>query len=181
MDALNNDLLKLLTCPSCSKYMKEGAIYVCVSGKAKTVPNFCKTLISGHSICDLCWNIESCPVCKLAMSDIRNFSLEAISSLLYYPCTNENQGCPHAMKREELVEHQALCDYRSYKCMLNKYCCWQGTRDKLKKHYLDKHDGNVLIGEGNVCLWKNDKPDYTVYVSYLYFNPKKYTLFFIFS
>ncbi|XP_044264355.1 E3 ubiquitin-protein ligase sina-like isoform X2 [Tribolium madens] len=111
-----------------------------------------------------CWNINSCPICKLKMSDIRNFSLESVSSVLHYPCNNEIRGCSHYMKLEECAEHHQICDYRNYRCMFDKYCSWQGTRDTLKKHYVDKHDNNVLIGNENVCLWKQDKPDYTVYL-----------------
>ncbi|EFA06066.2 putative E3 ubiquitin-protein ligase sinah-like Protein [Tribolium castaneum] len=148
MNSLNCELLKVVKCPSCSQYMK-APIYVCVKG---------------HSICDSCWDIASCPICKLGMSDTRNFSLESVCTVLQYPCSNEMRGCSHYMKLEEFAEHQERCDYRNYRCMFEKYCCWQGTRDKLKKHYVDKHDNNVLIGSTSMCLWKEDQPDYTVHL-----------------
>ncbi|XP_068894221.1 E3 ubiquitin-protein ligase Siah1-like [Tenebrio molitor] len=149
MNNLNIELLKALQCSCCFDYMK-GVIYIC---------------FTGHSVCDTCWNAHnSCLICEYALTDTRNYSLEGVCGLVEYPCENNDKGCPQYLKLEELEEHRQLCDYRSYSCNLDKQCSWEGRRDQLKKHYLDKHDDNVLIGEECTCLWKHDKPGHTVYL-----------------
>ncbi|XP_063918528.1 E3 ubiquitin-protein ligase sina-like [Zophobas morio] len=105
---------------------------------------------------------NSCPVCKLALTDTRNFSLETVSTIVYYPCNNVESGCQQCLPIEEIDEHHLICDYRSYACRLSKYCSWEGTRDELKKHYFAKHDNNILIGRECFSLWKQEKPDYTI-------------------
>ena len=107
---------------------------------------------------------NSCPVCKLALTDTRNFSLETVSTIVYYPCNNVESGCQQCLPIEEIDEHHLICDYRSYACRLSKYCSWEGTRDELKKHYFAKHDNNILIGRECFSLWKQEKPDYTINV-----------------
>lgn len=104
-------MLDEFECPVCMNYMQP-PIRMCVAG---------------HSFCEACFEkISTCPVCKKAKSDTRNFALEKMFEKFQFPCKYRSHGCKDETKGPLLNQHLENCDYREISCPVLASCKWIG-------------------------------------------------------
>ncbi|KAJ8970410.1 hypothetical protein NQ317_006183 [Molorchus minor] len=117
----------------------------------------------GHSICSSCWKgLATCPSCNKDLSKTRNYSLESLVEIIFYPCRNSDYGCSEFLKLNEIDDHLNLCSFRNYRCRFEE-CDWEGKRTQIEDHYLMAHQQSVIVGPDNLCWWKNKEYDvYTI-------------------
>ncbi|KAF5298241.1 hypothetical protein FQR65_LT09752 [Abscondita terminalis] len=140
---MHNNILFDLECPVCNWYMCE-PIYQC---------------ISGHSVCNNCKsNVQHCPTCRANMSDIRNFTLEAVSSHVKLYCENKKSGCLDILSVSDYKNHVDECASRGVECPFqeNLHCNWIGSYSSCMKHLLDKHKDWVLENSNLISFLLDD-------------------------
>ncbi|KAI4454870.1 e3 ubiquitin-protein ligase siah2 [Holotrichia oblita] len=150
-----NKVFARMECPVCFLSFKP-PIYQCVNG---------------HSFCSDCTDkLKKCPTCSYAMSQTRNYTLEAIvDEMLRKPCPNSTQGCSQRLFPEELEEHRRVCDNRIYTCPMNSIgiCEWKGQRDfGLHQHVKEKHSWNT--SQKFYTAWTITTPQYPMSFHYLH-------------
>ncbi|PSN32489.1 hypothetical protein C0J52_24140 [Blattella germanica] len=133
-EELQQSLLKNLECPVCMEYM--------------TPPiNLCH---NGHNICNNCRpNLQTCPTCRQEILLARNYALEDLCLKLNYPCKFHEDGCKEHFTGLLIKEHQAVCNYGSHNCPVDKIpgldCAWRGPFKELVTHIEKEHAGLVCL------------------------------------
>lgn len=138
MEGLLDELLVELECPVCSNYM---------------VPPIRQCTI-GHSICEQCRKkLPKCPLCQSQFTQSKNISLEALARKMQYPCVNKISGCMAQLSLQEREAHERTCNYKGYKCAMEK-CPWIGKIEDLAKHWDSKKMTSKPYTANNVCHTK---------------------------
>lgn len=120
----NNKLLKYMECPVCNEYMN---VHI-------------KQCNQGHSICKTCrQKLQECPLCKSGFGSARNYALESVSSLMYFPC--KNNGCKLHVSGNDIEKHELECRYKHYQCpfLIKLNCKWKGLHGQITEHLLEQH------------------------------------------
>jgi len=114
-------LIRLFDCPVCHDWVT-GPIVQCRKG---------------HIVCGPCKSkgLKACPVCKQRFSDVTNWMMEQVSSLISFPCRFQSHGCPEYHELAHRVGHEALCSYRPVSCHYSVRGCTQ----VLLFHLMEKH------------------------------------------
>jgi E3 ubiquitin-protein ligase SIAH1 len=123
---LSKDVLEQLECPVCLEYMLP-PIILCGNG---------------HNICSSCKpKLPSCPTCRETFSQARNKALEKLALKVESPCRNKVNGCTLTFPVTLIREHQEVCEYNPFECLLHKYvhCKWTGPFRAIKQHLTQKH------------------------------------------
>ncbi|KAI4459005.1 e3 ubiquitin-protein ligase siah2 [Holotrichia oblita] len=123
-----NGILQQLECPICLEYMTP-PILQCHGG---------------HSFCQPCRKkITTCPTCRSAIGNTRNFLLENITSTIPYPCKYKKYGCNFSTSANNIQKHQAACIKVPCRCIMND-CSWEDRHSKLVAHLTKTHKDNFL-------------------------------------
>jgi len=114
-------LIRLFDCPVCHDWVT-GPIVQCRKG---------------HIVCGPCKSkgLKACPVCQQRFSDVNNWMMEQVSSLISFPCRFEGHGCAEYHELAHRVGHEALCSYRPVSCQYSVRGCTQ----VLLFHLMEKH------------------------------------------
>ncbi|KAL3288537.1 hypothetical protein HHI36_002977 [Cryptolaemus montrouzieri] len=144
------DLLEQLECPICTDYF--------------TIP--IKQCTSGHSICGKCTErLGQCSICQAPFTEIRNFSVEALSLKMIYPCINKNAGCTALLSYTEREQHELQCCSQGLQtsCQM-KGCSFTVTGDPaaVKSHWQAKKNSCKIYGPFNKCTLKIKSESYFV-------------------
>ncbi|MFS7988670.1 putative seven-in-absentia protein, TRAF [Helianthus anomalus] len=59
---------------------------------------------------------NQCPTCRQELGNIRSFALEKFVQLLQLPCRYSSSGCLEIIPYSAKLPHEALCNFRHYKC-----------------------------------------------------------------
>lgn len=149
---LDEKLLNFLECPICSNFMKP-PILQC---------------LSGHSICSTCRpKLGQCPTCRSSFGNTRNYSLEAVSSGVRYPCVYRDFGCVVTMPPTQIIQHEGECPVRPYTCPLKDVllCHWEGTHSNISTHLKACHSEKVKFTNHlkTTLVFSFDHVQYDVY------------------
>lgn len=151
-EELDEKLLNYFECPVCSHFMKP-PIYQC---------------LSGHSICSYCRpKVGQCPTCRSSFGSTRNYTLEALSNGVRYPCIYRDLGCQVIMPSADIVQHEQECSLRPYTCPLKDVilCHWEGTHSTITTHLKACHSEKIKFTNylKTVILFSFDHVQYDVY------------------
>lgn len=103
-----DDVLHLLTCPSCSSHVSAPVTQ-------------CRR---GHVYCrDCAQALATCLVCRQGWVDTPNNTLDNIIKLIALPCKYGYQGCPVITFQSERLAHQTVCEYRPVYCQYSSHGC----------------------------------------------------------
>ncbi|PNF16916.1 hypothetical protein B7P43_G04210 [Cryptotermes secundus] len=123
MATLTKELLKELECPVCLEYFRQ-PIVLCTNG---------------HNVCGKCKaQLEKCPLCRSAFMQTRNLALESVTGKLKVACRNRKFGCNKAFTLVNIMEHEAKCQWRPYKCLVQN-CTTEYLLNGLIKHLVTVH------------------------------------------
>ena len=121
----SEELREDLECPVCFKIPRTTPIYQCDQG---------------HIHCKTCHpRLETCPVCRRPIGNIRSLVLEKVISKLPVQCINTDNGChePQALP-EKMIQHEKICHFRIVKCILtpcqNSFILSDVVNHLKKKH-----------------------------------------------
>ncbi|XP_075973474.1 E3 ubiquitin-protein ligase Siah1-like [Anticarsia gemmatalis] len=157
--------VELPECPVCLETMS-APIYQCQSG---------------HSLCNICTqNLMPpiCPICRLNVTQMRNWQLEEIVSKAKVPCPNKSFGCIYTMVAKDMDEHIKECIFRAMDCPLGVVfgkCSWSGKLKEIMEHFKDRHPENCNVATdeeveiSNVDIKKDDRHVYLVAQSKMHF------------
>ncbi|KAL1439408.1 hypothetical protein MTO96_010227 [Rhipicephalus appendiculatus] len=68
---------------------------------------------NGHVVCSSCReNVDSCPVCKEELNNIRNLALEKLAEKVKFPCKFNPAGCTFKLSAADKLWHQSVCRFR---------------------------------------------------------------------
>ncbi|KAL1439413.1 hypothetical protein MTO96_010232 [Rhipicephalus appendiculatus] len=96
---------------------------------------------NGHLVCATCRaNVDTCPVCREQLDDIRNLALERIAERVKFPCKFKSSGCTLMLSVADKLLHQSICLFRSFRCPYpSGKCKWQGSADEIRGHLVSSH------------------------------------------
>lgn len=120
----NTKLLKCMECPVCNEYMNLQI----------------RQCSQGHSICKDCrQKLQECPLCKSGFGASRNYMLESVSSLMYFPC--KNRDCKRYITGEMIEKHELECKFKYHQCpfLIKLNCKWKGLYEEITEHLLAAH------------------------------------------
>lgn len=125
-----SDIFGFFECPVC-KVIMNSPIYICNGG---------------HSVCGDCKiNLSSCPVCRSAMSSIRNYMLESVTEKIRYNCI---YNCGLKYYGNEIKDHYLICAFRPFTCPVDKNqpgaCTFVGKYSEFSTHFKVKHPNSVI-------------------------------------
>uniref|UniRef100_A0A6P7FD53 E3 ubiquitin-protein ligase n=1 Tax=Diabrotica virgifera virgifera TaxID=50390 RepID=A0A6P7FD53_DIAVI len=130
-------IAELLCCPYCLSYMYPPI-------------NQC---LNGHNICHECYfRVLTCPTCRESKSLVaRNYTLEAIFSILNLPCKYNDLGCDYISVGEKIRNHEDYCWYKKKKCPFATYdtCPWIDSMFSLRNHLLKSHSPSFVESRKN--------------------------------
>ncbi|EDS42357.1 seven in absentia [Culex quinquefasciatus] len=138
-----------LKCPGCAQPMY-GPIFLCTAG---------------HSICTHCCRkvgMSSCPLCRNKMTDMRNYTLEAIAAKVQFPCTHAARGCTVRLPLELLWWHKDRCGFKQIECFMGKVwenCSWHGCEKDWNEHCVADHQDKVYNSPDIVLTWNYASDD----------------------
>lgn len=100
-------------------------------------------LFLGHSLCSECLTkVQTCPNCRCALGNTRNFTLEKLTTKVLYTCRNKEAGCAFVTTSENIREHESSCNLTTIPCLLK---CGQDFRKaQLWPHVTAKHQESIL-------------------------------------
>uniref|UniRef100_A0A182N8I5 RING-type E3 ubiquitin transferase n=1 Tax=Anopheles dirus TaxID=7168 RepID=A0A182N8I5_9DIPT len=126
-----DSIVSEVKCPGCAEPM-DGPITMCATG---------------HSICAVCRVKRGmCPLCGDRVTELRNYTLEAIVSKVQFPCKNALKGCAVRLPLQLLRWHRERCGYKLIECFMGKVwgaCGWHGCERDWLAHCLEAHDDHV--------------------------------------
>jgi E3 ubiquitin-protein ligase SIAH1 len=135
-----HDLLEELECPVCFEYFQP-PIAICKNG---------------HSICGKCKSkVRSCPVCRAAILNTTNITLEKVMQKLKVRCEFSNSGCNVTSSILEIRKHELSCPRRPYKCPITE-CNWNRPLSDIKIHLQMRHDILVQAQNGEYITTLGD-------------------------
>ncbi|XP_017028136.1 probable E3 ubiquitin-protein ligase sinah [Drosophila kikkawai] len=131
-------LYSLLECPVCFGYMMP-PIMQCPRG---------------HMICHSCRQMVTlCPVCRAALSSIRNLGMEKVASKLIFPCKYSHLGCQARLAYSEKNIHEERCECSLYSCPYpDDKCVWQGPLGDVYEHLISTHE-NIITMDGTDIIF----------------------------
>ncbi|XP_076268484.1 uncharacterized protein LOC143201364 isoform X1 [Rhynchophorus ferrugineus] len=130
---IGETLLQYFECPVCKSFMRP-PIYQCQSG---------------HSICNACKpRLDKCPTCRAAFGIGRNYSLEALTTGVSYPCVFHDLGCMMSLSQAEIALHEGVCPYKPYHCPFAQ-CTMSGTYELIMNHLQEFHPDHLVVSETN--------------------------------
>lgn len=149
---LDEKLLNFFECPICNNFMKP-PIHQC---------------LSGHSVCSNCRpKLGQCPTCRSSFGNTRNYTLEALSSGVHYPCTYRDLGCVISLPPTQIIQHEGECALRPYTCPLKDVllCHWEGTHSTISTHLKACHSEKVKFTNHlkTTLVFSFDHVQYDVY------------------
>lgn len=101
---------------------------------------------SGHSLCNNCTQSlvpPVCPICRQAMTQMRNWQLEDIVHKAKVPCPNKSFGCVYTMINADVEDHLKECIFREMECPLGAVfgkCSWRGKVKEMMDHFKERHE-----------------------------------------
>ncbi|XP_047529844.1 E3 ubiquitin-protein ligase SIAH1-like [Vanessa atalanta] len=110
---------------------------------------------SGHSICNSCTRIllpPICPICRQAMTQMRNWQLEELISKATVPCPNRSSGCVYTMVSTDMEDHLKECIFREMACPLGIVfgrCSWTGKLKDILDHFKERHPNHCYMNTDN--------------------------------
>ncbi|XP_035908548.1 E3 ubiquitin-protein ligase SIAH2 [Anopheles stephensi] len=126
-----DSIVSEVKCPGCAEPM-DGPITMCGTG---------------HSICAVCRAKRgTCPLCGDRVTELRNYTLEAIVSKVQFPCKNSAKGCAVRLPLQLLRWHKERCGYKLIECFMGKVwgaCGWHGCERDWMAHCLEAHADHV--------------------------------------
>uniref|UniRef100_A0A182M2G9 RING-type E3 ubiquitin transferase n=1 Tax=Anopheles culicifacies TaxID=139723 RepID=A0A182M2G9_9DIPT len=126
-----DSIVSEVKCPGCAEPM-DGPITMCSTG---------------HSICAICRvKRGTCPLCGDRITELRNYTLEAIVSKVQFPCKNATKGCAVRLPLQLLRWHKERCGYKLIECFMGKVwgsCGWHGCERDWMAHCLEAHADHV--------------------------------------
>ncbi|XP_040173192.1 uncharacterized protein LOC120905917 [Anopheles arabiensis] len=126
-----DSIVSEVKCPGCAEPM-DGPITMCGTG---------------HSICAVCRvKRGTCPLCGDRVTELRNYTLEAIVSKVQFPCRNAVKGCSVRLPLQLLRWHKERCGYKLIECFMGKVwggCGWHGCERDWLAHCLAEHADHV--------------------------------------
>uniref|UniRef100_A0A182R0S6 RING-type E3 ubiquitin transferase n=1 Tax=Anopheles farauti TaxID=69004 RepID=A0A182R0S6_9DIPT len=126
-----DSIVSEVKCPGCAEPM-DGPITMCATG---------------HSMCAVCRTKRGvCPLCGDRVTELRNYTLEAIVSKVQFPCKNAVKGCSVRLPLQLLRWHRERCGYKLIECFMGKVwgaCGWHGCERDWMTHCLEAHDDHV--------------------------------------
>lgn len=126
---LHRKVLPYFECPVCSNYMKP-PIFQC---------------LAGHSICNACKpKLKHCPTCRGCFGDVRNYSFEALSNDMHFPCSHHNEGCSTVLPVKDITRHEVECYLQPYSCPFTE-CGWHGIYSAIIGHLQDQHKDRITF------------------------------------
>lgn len=151
LDTAEETIIDYITCPKCKDYIQP--------------PSHCCE--NGHFICHKCKKkVKICPVCKVEnYPNKKNTIFDMILKEMYYPCGNQENGCPGYFKYEEIKEHQQVCEYQLLPCTFQS----AGCPLKFKLNEKSEHEQQCHFGVScriffklkgtvqEVCHWRGFK------------------------
>ncbi|XP_065077502.1 uncharacterized protein LOC135700790 [Ochlerotatus camptorhynchus] len=136
-----DSIVSELKCPGCAQALY-GPIWLCETG---------------HSICSHCSSrISACPLCRKKLTDMRNYTLEAIAGKVQFPCTHAGRGCTVRLPLELLWWHKDRCGYKKVECFMGKVwenCSWHGCEKDWISHCVTEHQDKVYSSPDIVLTW----------------------------
>ncbi|EAT42654.1 AAEL005826-PA [Aedes aegypti] len=136
-----DSIISELKCPGCAQALY-GPIYLCQTG---------------HSICTQCsGRISACPLCRKKLTEMRNYTLEAIAAKVHFPCTHAARGCTVRLPLELLWWHKDRCGYKQIECFMGKVwedCSWHGCEKDWIGHCVTEHQDKVYNLPDIVLTW----------------------------
>ncbi|XP_072394628.1 uncharacterized protein [Diabrotica undecimpunctata] len=146
-------LLANMECPVCLDFMLP-PIYQCANG---------------HSYCEKCKiKIENkCALCRVAIHETRNFTLEKMIELLIYPCKYHKAGCTYSCISTEIRDHEICCEFGPFICPLKDTanCDWEGSHSKLFDH-IDNNHNEFILKSDQISIPFNDQTMKTYIIKY---------------
>ena len=152
------DLQEDIQCPVCFKVPRSTPIYQCSEG---------------HIHCKSCHpKLQSCPVCRAEIGNIRNLMLERIISRLPTRCNFFEHGCMiEKQLPKDMLNHESSCNFRVIKCMFSD--CTDtfpisDTMDHIKMKHSEVHlekkstvTFQVPLGENSISHDEVDQKSWT--------------------
>ncbi|XP_058445317.1 uncharacterized protein LOC131426529 [Malaya genurostris] len=136
-----DSIVSELKCPGCAQPL-HGPVYLCQTG---------------HSVCLRCSSrISCCPLCPKKITDMRNYSLEAIASKVHFPCDNAIRGCSARLPLDLLFWHKDRCGYKQIECFMGKVwenCRWKDCEKDWIEHCISEHQDKVYSSPDIVLTW----------------------------
>ncbi|XP_055533614.1 uncharacterized protein LOC129723427 [Wyeomyia smithii] len=136
-----DSLVSELKCPGCAQPLF-GPI------------NLCQT---GHSVCSRCSSrLNTCPLCPKKVTEMRNYTLEAIASKVHFPCDHAIRGCTVRLPLELLWWHKDRCGFKQIDCFMGKVwenCRWIGCEKDWIEHCVSEHQDKVYNSPDIVLTW----------------------------
>ncbi|XP_058830535.1 uncharacterized protein LOC131689455 [Topomyia yanbarensis] len=130
-----------LKCPACAQPL-HGPIFLCQTG---------------HSICSRCAaRVSCCPLCPKKMTDMRNYTLEAIAGKVHFPCDHSARGCPVRLPLDLLFWHKDRCGFKQIDCFMGKVwenCRWKDCEKDWIEHCVTEHRDKVYSSPDIVLTW----------------------------
>jgi len=131
LDTIKTSELKdLLECPVCLRVPRSTPIYQCARG---------------HVVCKDCKpNVNTCPICRDVLGNIRSLVSEKVLEKLPTPCKYSDSGCEVELMRSELPSHEKECQYRSVNCV-DLACQQSVSLCKLLNHIDNDHETEDFV------------------------------------
>lgn len=109
---------------------------------------------NGHLVCSSCRaNVDTCPVCREQLDDIRNLALEKIAEKVKFPCKFKSSGCTLMLSAADKLMHQGVCLFRFFRCPHpSGQCQWQGCADEVRGHLLSAHPFVSALKDKEIML-----------------------------
>jgi hypothetical protein len=136
MDDTSSEVLEVLKCPVCKRYMMP------------PIP-LCK---NGHSLCSTCrQKVDKCPTCRQQFLKARSRLLDTIVKKIKYRCKYHEEGCQFISKSNSIKFHEFYCPHRPFSCpfsvVVTKDLCWSGQVRLMWDHIRNNHADLTLPGE----------------------------------
>ncbi|OWR48819.1 hypothetical protein KGM_213302 [Danaus plexippus plexippus] len=105
---------------------------------------------SGHSLCSSCTKAlmpPICPLCRQAMTQVRNWQLEDLLLKATMNCPNRIIGCAYTTVASNMENHIKECIYREMICPLHVFgrCSWSGKLKEMLDHFKEHHSQNLIM------------------------------------
>ncbi|XP_055619835.1 uncharacterized protein LOC129764608 [Toxorhynchites rutilus septentrionalis] len=136
-----DSIVSELKCPGCAQPLY-GPIVLCQTG---------------HSICAQCpKRLSTCPLCRKKLTEMRNYTLEAIAAKVHFPCMHSSRGCTVRLPPQLIMWHKERCGFKQVECFMGKVwenCAWVGSDKDWMDHCITGHQDKVYSSPDIVLTW----------------------------
>lgn len=98
---------------------------------------------SGHSSCNDCKNRRrDCGICRMTLTNRRNYDLENHVAQTKAPCPHTSEGCKLYIKIADMETHVKECPFKEQDCPLTAVfgtCHWKGKLSEISNHFDSAH------------------------------------------